>query len=600
MKHQYHIDTLGVVILIAGVRALKELWKEESPCFGNKANTLSKAMKWGIAILPGFCVTFDLNVDYNSQLRSFSAQIEQFYQKLMEERGNCRAIVRSSVDLEDGENAQFPGIFSSISGVATLPQLYQAIRRCFDSHRNPAVRYYARENAADFQFQYFTVLIQEELQSQYAGLATTRIPVDRYMEENIMLASLTQGNNHELVKGIGPSSTYSFCMAQDRLCVRKITGNIPINQECFDCVFQKLYQVLTSLRQKAGRELEVEWGYAGGELYIFQIRFAPKLFAPNDDWKEQAITGLSGDASQGFKYQAMRFFQEQGLFSRKSLLFPYETSAREVAQAVLKEGLPAPITVRFSKKGEIGLPRAFLPDGAAAAEYICHTKQPDWSVIVYSSLTVRQSFEMYIDHDTIILECVPGMWESGSSLAADMAVLTQGRARFWLVKEARNAQYEDEKGVRTALLPPTSLEQMRTELTPRISTMYRLREIFSSDLPLNFHFVSDGICDYFLNCRRTRRIFWEDQYGGPVQVIETVADCSSWDGKSSILFRPKLHRGEELLLFQFIPFLKRLSVPIYVEFGILSHPAIMLREFEITVIPYFLHHDYYEISLEEI
>lgn len=359
MEHKYHTD-LEVIVLIAGVRTLKELWKEGSPCFGNKANTLSKAMEWGITVLPGFCVTFDLNAEYNSQLKSFSAQIEQYYQKLMEEQGNCRVIVRSSVDLEDGENARFPGIFSSISSVATLPQLYQAIRKCFDSQRDPAVIYYAWENVVGRQFRYFTVLIQEELQPQYAGLAATRIPVDGYAEEKVMLASLTRGNNHELVKGIGSSSTYSFCMDRDRLRVRKIAGDVSINQEHSNCVFQALYQVLASLRQKAGRELEVEWGYAGGKVYIFQIRFAPELFLLNDDWKEQTITRLKGDADQGIKYQAMRFFQEQGLFPRKSLLFPCETSAKEVAQAVLEEGLPAPVTVRFPKRKKLDCPGLFF------------------------------------------------------------------------------------------------------------------------------------------------------------------------------------------------------------------------------------------------
>ena len=105
--------------MIAGVRALEYLYEVDSPYFGNKANTLSQAMTWGISVLPGFCVTFDLKREYETQLQSFSIQIEQAYQRLMKECGACQVIVRSSVDLEDGENARFPGIFCSISSVST-------------------------------------------------------------------------------------------------------------------------------------------------------------------------------------------------------------------------------------------------------------------------------------------------------------------------------------------------------------------------------------------------------------------------------------------------------------------------------------------------
>ncbi len=586
--------------MIAGVRALENLYEVDSPYFGNKANTLSQAMTWGISVLPGFCVTFDLKREYETQLQSFSIQIEQAYQRLMKECGACQVIVRSSVDLEDGENARFPGIFCSISSVSTLSQLYQAIQRCFDSARGSAVKYYTEANACGHQFQYFTVLIQKELQSQYAGLAATRIPIEGYEEDGVMLASLTKGNNHDLVKGIGPSNTYSFCLNQGEFSVHKIAGDVLINNGDLHHVFRLLYQILSGLRQRTGRNLEVEWGYAEEKVYIFQIRFSPKLTQTEDVPEAQAIVSFSGDAGQGFKYQAMQFFHAQGLFPRKTLFFPKEIPVKEVAQAIRTQMIDPPVTVRFSKKGEIGLPRAFTPNREAAADYVLDTKHPEWSVIVYSSLTVKKSFELYIDQDAIILEYVPGMWESDSTLAADTAVLTRDRACIWLVKQPRSARYEDEKGVYNAMVPSTTLSQMREELSRRILTLRRLREVFSRDLPLNVHFVSDGEQDYFLNCRRTHRIFWEGRYGGSVQVIENVADCRNWDGKSGVLFRPKLRRGEELLLFQFIPFLKSLSVPVFIEFGILSHPAIMLREFGISVVPYFLHHDYYEMSLEEI
>ena len=587
-------------MLISGVRNLKDLWKEKSLCFGNKANALSYAMQWGNTVLPGFCITFDLQREYKEQLCEFLPQIKQSYQWLMGERGNCQVIVRSSADLEDGEKALFPGIFRSIPRVATLSELLQAIQDCIDSTQGAAVKYYAWANVAECEFRYFTVLVQEELCPEYAGVAATQIPVAGYAEKNLMMAILTRGNNHALVRGIGPCSTYSFILTHDALSVRRIVGDIRMDPQSQNHLFGQLYHILNDLRQKTGRELEIEWGYTEGKVYIFQVRFDIKLVHADAPPERLEIASFPFDQEQGLKYQAMRFFREQGLFPRKTLFISRGSLAKEAAGILRSWDTPAPITVRFSKEGTLGLPRFFAPSKEAASQYVLDTKQPDWSVIAYSSLVVQKSYELYIDRDVFILEYIPGIWESDSVLAADTVILTQDRFCIWLVKQPRNAKYEDEKGTYMLQVPPTSLDQMKKELSARVPTLRRLREIFSQDLPLNFHFVSDGDQDYYLNCRRTSRIFWEERYGGPVQIIEDMADCSRWDGKSGILFRPKLHRGEEFLLFQFAPFLKSLSVPIFVEFGILSHPAIMLRELGISVIPYFLHHDYYEIPLEGI
>lgn len=585
--------------MITGVRDLSDLWKENSLYFGNKANILSYAAKYGESVLPGFCVTFDANKDFGNQLKSLSFEIEQSYWNLVEKYEVCQLIVRSSVDLEDGEDALFPGIFHSISGVKNLSDLFQAIQNCYNSIYAPIVDCYSRMNESNHHFRYFTALIQIELCSQYGGLAATYIPVASYTKAGIMLVSLTQGNNRNLVKGIGPESTYSLSMFEGRLSVRRITGNSCIHQEKLMNIFQDLYCILSRLRKKMHQELEIEWGYAHGKVYIFQIRFF-KLRCEENAHIGQEIKTFTLDKMQGFKYQAMRFFQKQGLFPLKTIFYPKQVSAEEAAKDLLTQNLPSPITVRFSEKSEIGLPRFFASNKKIAADYVRNAKRPNWSVIVYSSITVRKSYELYIDRDMFALEYVPGMWESDSSLAADTVTLERDRACFWLVKQERNARYENENGVYIDQVPPTSLSQMRVELSQRIPTFQKLQKIFSQDLPLNFHFVSDGKQDYFLNCRRTCRVLFENRFGGSVQLIEDVDDCKHWDGKSSILFRPKLFRGEELLLLRFVPFLRSVSVPIFVEFGILSHPAIMLREFGISIMPYFLHHNYYEMLLEEI
>ena len=223
-------------------------------------------------------------------------------------------------------------------------------------------------------------------------------------------------------------------------------------------------------------------------------------------------------------------------------------------------------------------------------------KKKEWSTIVYNSLEVRSSFELYIDKEKILLEHVPGIWESDSKLMADILLLKKSDAYCWLVDHVRTAKYEDFKGVKTKEIEPINLEKVKIKLERLLPILLKVRKLLDKDLPLNIHFISDGNNFYFLNCRLTDEIHWEynnDKLGYKVQ---SVSDLEKWDGKTAILFTPQIKRGDEMSLLAFIPFLKKAKVPIFAEFGILSHPAILLREFGIQVLPKLSEHHFYKIK----
>lgn len=582
----------------AGVRRLETLWAEGSPHYGSKANNLSLMMAWGVPILPGFCVTFDIKRGYEEQMLEFSSQIEEAFRRLMHDANACSVIVRSSADMEDAENAFFPGIFQSLSQVRELSELYSAIRCCYNSVNLPHVRYYAKANGISCKFKYFTVLVQIQLKSEVAGVASTQFPLPSYQRDGVMLTQLTKGDNHKLVKGLGSSNTYSFYKQGETVSYHQIAGEIDLEKDTETRVLSRLYEMLCFLREKFQRELDVEWGYGSDVLYIFQARFLKK--SSRESHRGREITALTNDAEQGFKYQSMHFFQLHGLFQREVFFFPKQTPKEEIAAVLQSCPQKGPFTVRYSRGREIGLPRYFASDSSSASQFVLKTKEADWSVIAYRSLSVEHSYELYIDHEKLILEHVPGMWESDSNLIADTIVVTGDQIDLWLAGEERTAKYEDDSGKSTCQVPPLSVDCALAMLEARIPALDKLRELFDQDLPLNFHFVSDTKGDYFLNCRLTPLINWNYQCKGEAYIIREFSDCSGWDGVSSILFQPNLHRGEEIFLSKFIPFLKSVSVPILVEFGILSHPAIMLRELGITVMPQFLQHNYFSASKSDI
>lgn len=589
-------DRQGGAFVVTGVQPLESICRLNDIHFGNKVVNLSRILsnKSGAEhVLPGFCVTFDMHDKYISQLEKFKVEIELAYNKLISTSKCKSVIVRSSADREDGDEALFPGIFESIMNVEDLPALYRAILRCVNSVWSENAKQYTQAHRISHQFDFFTVLVQAELEAEYAGITFTQLPLSDVGDSSVMIAQLAHGDNYDLVKGLGPANVYSLFGEQTQPAYRCLKKSISLEKAIEKKLLERLYYITSKLKKLFQYQLDIEWGYASGVIYIYQVRRLtgfPDLPAMNT-----SVNIFNADAGQGLKYQAMQFFKDNHLFPRKVFLFPKERTTQIIRDELLNQANNAPLTVRFSRQYDIGLPRIFAASPNKAVDQICKIRHADWSVIAYQSINVKDSFELYLDKEKMILEHVPGIWESDSKLMSDIILLTEKDICLWLVNESRTAKYEDCTGVHMKQIEPVPLEAAYYYVSKIFSIAKRLRRVFDQNLPLNFHFVSDGTCIYFLNCRFSSWIDWPDYSESALYTIQNMSDCAGWDRKSAILFSPELCRGEEHSLSEYVPFLKQSNVPIYIDFGILSHPAIMLREFGVHVQPRLLQHSYYKL-----
>ena len=125
-----------------------------------------------------------------------------------------------------------------------------------------------------------------------------------------------------------------------------------------------------------------------------------------------------------------------------------------------------------------------------------------------------------------------------------------------------------------------------------------LRPSFAERLPLNFHFVEDDAGNFnFLNIRRLSRLNRKYVRGGSFFHVKRPDDLVDWDGKRPLLLMITTQRGRERELIDLAAALPRGSVEVFVTFGYLSHPAILLREFGINVVPAYFDRDVKEIAL---
>lgn len=153
---------------------------------------------------------------------------------------------------------------------------------------------------------------------------------------------------------------------------------------------------------------------------------------------------------------------------------------------------------------------------------------------------------------------------------------------------------------------PLSLEKAAAWAERFVGDFRKIRDDFIHDLPVNVHFVSDpDDAFHFLNIRPTRRIDLEAYNESSIDFkanrmfrVENPSDVDAWDGVSKILVDAVADRGNESRIAGVAVALRDAGVrTVYCTFGLLSHPAIVLREFDLRVEPLYMAHDIHPLDM---
>lgn len=581
---------------------------QNSKKFGNKALKLSKIEKYDVDILPGFCVLMTGKGEFQSEQLENSIQFREKYTRLIGKKKCQKLIVRSSGMMEDSEEYLFPGIYKSVSGIKSMSELLKAIGECYDSQKSDKARWYSRTIRAN-ESDYFCVLVQRELEPEYSGIAYTELPFEGYWSGDCMMVQMVNGKCDMLAKGIQEGNTYVLhdrlqnWDAEKEIHYKCIYRKSAVEQTKEKTILESLYRLGRKLSEIFESELDIEWAYQNEKIYIFQVRPIKKKKMKHGKntrrgYRESERGLIEENNDNGLKWNAMKYFLDNNMFPKKVLLLEAHLSLKEIKERLYDTKFDGDVlTVRFSYKNQIGMPRAFIHGKEEAFDFIKKNWTRECALIIYDDICVQDSYEVYMDDEKTILEHVPGMWESDSKLLADFIVAYKDYAEFWRVEEPREAKFEDYLGSSKRVVPPFSREELIEEWEQLQIYIDKIKRIGNLQYPINLHYVRDNRRRiYFLNLRKAKYITNFCAYGKKAYSIKSSRDFEKWDGYTPLLICPDLNRGEEIFIMEMIPFLKKVSVPILVDFGILSHPAIMLREMGINVTPRFMCHDNFKSS----
>lgn len=157
--------------------------------YGGKAISLAKLLQYGLPVPQGFAVGLGA-FEKNGRLT------EQAVQKITELTDNSKLYaVRSSAIAEDSRGASWAGQFETFLNISPV-NVITKVEECHNSAKNRAKAYAKKQNmVGDFRV---AVVVQEMLQPEYAGVLFTKDPITG---ENQLVTEYVEGLGEELVSG---------------------------------------------------------------------------------------------------------------------------------------------------------------------------------------------------------------------------------------------------------------------------------------------------------------------------------------------------------------------------------------------------------------
>ena len=250
--------------------------------FGGKSVQLGAALRAGLPVPPGHALSVALVDRLMAGDGEAKAQVEHLFTGL-----SSACAVRSSAVGEDGANASFAGQHATILNVRSSPELIPAIAAVWRSGRSESALAYRRKIGIIGEPR-VAVALQRLIEPESAGVLFTRNPITG-ADERVIEA--TWGLGEAVVAGLVTPD--HFRVGCDGEILERIIGNKDLEIKadpaggtrelavddarasacCLtDGQLAKLHELASRCQRAFGTALDLEWAFAGGELYLLQSR----------------------------------------------------------------------------------------------------------------------------------------------------------------------------------------------------------------------------------------------------------------------------------------------------------------------------------------
>jgi pyruvate,water dikinase len=306
---------------------LEEVSDSDLPLVGGKASKLGELVRQGLPIPPGFVITtraFDTFIRDNGLLpriesalqgidplrtetaESASEQLRRLFQEtpyppalerelseacqaFLSQSGASFCAVRSSATAEDLAEASFAGLQDTYLNIRGVPEILQAVKRCWGSLYTPRVIVYRARKGFDNARVKLAVLIQKMVNSDVSGIMFT---ADPNTGENHVIIEAGWGLGELIVGGEVTPDHYVIDPAGPRFITKRVSrqtvrlrrdeagGNrreeVPVSlrevPKLSDPQIFRLVSLGSLISSYYRRPMDIEWCLEEGEVYVVQAR----------------------------------------------------------------------------------------------------------------------------------------------------------------------------------------------------------------------------------------------------------------------------------------------------------------------------------------
>lgn len=180
-----------------------------------------------------------------------------------------KVAIRSSIIVEDSVKSSFAGLFSSFfkrtTDQAGIEVIKEVLKNCF----NERIILYALEKGISIDQIIPAILIQEEIDCQYSGVAFSTNPMGKNDDE--IYLSFKEGHGENLMSGDHNGRSYIF--SKNLLRSKNYQEIDQLNESSsFKKHLLELLEFLIKEEQAQMHPIDVEWGIDQGGLVYFQMR----------------------------------------------------------------------------------------------------------------------------------------------------------------------------------------------------------------------------------------------------------------------------------------------------------------------------------------
>ena len=235
---------------------------------GGKGSHLQKLVSWGAPVAPFFVLTTECFLYYVKN-QNLPSEVEDRFKEFFREHKSIA--LRSSMISEDNADSSFAGLFDTILDVTETTWKSSLFKIYASVHSDRVKEYIQKKNLkVDLQM---AVVAQEQINVDKSGVLFTRSPV---APTSAIAIDAAFGMGEGVVSGHSDVDHYQYTRNLELIHLRANNSKRVLEEK----EIHELIATSLKMEKEIGIPSDIEWGFKGDKLYLFQIRPITRAFEP--------------------------------------------------------------------------------------------------------------------------------------------------------------------------------------------------------------------------------------------------------------------------------------------------------------------------------